>query len=213
MANFYHRHISPRMIDALCGSPAISRQRAKVVPRAEGRVLEVGFGSGTNLPFYDSTKVEHLFALEPDPYMRKLADKRLAASPLKAIEFLDLPGEEIPLEDASVDTVVVTFTMCTIPDIAAAAAQMRRVLKPGGQLLFAEHGRHASAGVQAWQRRIEPMWKPMADGCHITRHPPSILEAAGFRTEHEEGVPPGAPIINAVLGFATYQYWGFARPA
>ncbi|MGD2132660.1 MAG: class I SAM-dependent methyltransferase [Maricaulaceae bacterium] len=213
MTSFYHRHISPRMINLICGAPMISKQRAKVVPAAEGRVLEVGFGSGTNLPFYDPSKVEHLFALEPDPHMRKLAKKRLEAHPLKSMEFLDLPGEEIPLEDASVDTVVVTYTMCTIPDVDAAAGQMRRVIKPGGKLLFVEHGRDCDPRAARFQERIEPIWKPLADGCHLTRNPAQTLFNAGFVVSHEEGLPSGAPIMTTLMRFGAYHYWGSAKPA
>ena len=191
----------------------VGRMREKVVPAAEGRVLEVGFGSGRNLPYYDADKVERLFALEPDPNMVRLARGRLAASPIAAVEILGLAGEAIPLEDASIDTVVVTYTLCTIPDVAAALAQMRRVITPGGRLLFVEHGRHARPRVAALQRRIEPAWTPLADGCHLTRHPPSLLAEAGFRVAHEEGTPPHAPIAGALAPFAAYHYWGAARPA
>lgn len=209
MPNFYDRHIGPRVVDFACGGPPIRAQRMKVVPEAEGRVLEVGFGSGRNLRFYDPGKVELLFALEPDDHIRKLARRRIAQSPLK-IEFLDLPGEEIPLADASVDTVVITFTLCTIPGVAQAVEQMRRVLKPGGRLLFAEHGLGPDDKTRRLQRRVEPYWKPLAGGCHLTRRPPDVLQANGFKVEHQEAWPE-APVMNALLPFATYQYWGSAR--
>lgn len=213
MTSFYDRYVTPRMIDLVCGSRMIGRQRARVVPAAEGRVLDVGFGAGANLPFYDPARVERLFALEPDPEMVKLARRRLAESPIAEVEVLASPGEEIPLEDASVDAIVLTYALCTIPDAAAAAAEMRRVLKPGGRLLFAEHGRHPKPGPRKLQERLEPLWSKLSGGCHLTRRPPSLLDAAGFRTEHEEGPPPRAPVTNAVAGFAVYHYWGSARPA
>lgn len=207
----WRTHIEPRMVDLACGAGLVRRQRRLVTPHAEGRVLEVGFGSGRNLPFYDPSKVSHLFALEPDAHMRALAADRVSASPLE-ITFLDLPGEEVPLEDASVDTVLVTYALCTIPDAAAAAAQMRRVLKPGGKVLFAEHGRAPGAATRFVQRAVEPVWSAMGGGCKLTRRPPDIFEAAGFTVAGEEAFAPGAPLENTLLRFAAYQYWGAAVP-
>ena len=181
--SFYENHILPHLIGFACATPQIMKQRSLVVPAAEGRVLEIGFGSGTNLGFYDPVKVDHLFALEPSEGMRRKAAKAVDASPL-GIEWLGLPGEEIPLDDHSVDTVVLTYTACTIPDAATALKQMRRVLKPGGKLLFSEHGAAPDEAVAKWQRRIEPIWKPMAGGCHLTRKPDQMIEEAGFRIEH-----------------------------
>src|ERR1700685_1885295 len=134
----YDHYILPRFLNAAMSTKPIRYQRRKVVPRAEGRVLEVGFGSGHNLPFYDAAKVSHIWALEPASEMRERAAERVAASPIP-LEFLDLPGEQIPLEDESADTVLITYTLCTIPDVMAALAQMRRVLKPNGRMIFCEH--------------------------------------------------------------------------
>ena len=178
--SFYHEHILPQLIAFTCSQPQVMKKRSQVVPAAEGRVLEVGFGSGTNLEFYDPVRVERLFALEPSRGMRRKAQGAVDRSPLD-IEWLDLPGEEIPLDDASVDTVVLTYTACTIPDVEAALAQMRRVLKPGGKLLFSEHGQAPDPGVAKWQRRIEPVWKPIAGGCHLTGKPDALIAQAGFR--------------------------------
>ncbi len=203
--SFYDDHVLPHLIGIACATPQIMKQRSLLVPAAEGRVLEVGFGSGTNLGFYDPTKVERLFALEPSEGMRRKAAKAVSASPLD-IEWLGLPGEEIPLEDDSVDTVVLTYTACTIPDAAAALAQMRRVLKPGGRLLFSEHGAAPDAGVAKWQGRIEPVWKVLAGGCHLTRKPDQMIEAAGFRIEDlTAGYLPKSP------KFAAFNYAGSAR--
>ncbi|TGY90774.1 class I SAM-dependent methyltransferase [Marinicauda algicola] len=205
--SFYHEHILPHLIALTCSQPQIMKKRSQVVPAAEGRVLEVGFGSGTNLEFYDPVRVERLFALEPSKGMRRKARDAVDKSPLE-IEWLDLPGEEIPLDDASVDTVVLTYTACTIPDVEAALAQMRRVLKPGGKLLFSEHGRAPDPGVAKWQRRIEPVWKPIAGGCHLTRKPDALIAQAGFRIARmEEGYLPKSP------KFAAYNYAGAAVPA
>ncbi len=202
--SFYENHILPHLIGFACATPQIMKQRSLVVPAAEGRVLEVGFGSGTNLGFYDPIKVDRLFALEPSEGMRRKAARAVDASPLD-IEWLGLPGEEIPLDDDSVDTVVLTYTACTIPDAAAALKQMRRVLKPGGQLLFSEHGAAPDEAVAKWQRRIEPVWKPMAGGCHLTRKPDEMIEAAGFKIDRMT-----ADYLPKAPKFAAFNYAGSA---
>jgi ubiquinone/menaquinone biosynthesis C-methylase UbiE len=203
---FYHTHVLPYLIDVACSQPQIMKKRRQLIPAASGRVLEVGFGSGTNLGFYDACKVERLFALEPSTGMRRRAGRALAKSPLD-IEWLELPGEEIPLDSASVDTVVLTYTACTIPGVDAALREMRRVLKPGGRLLFSEHGAAPDAGVARWQRRIEPLWKPLAGGCHLTRRPDTLIAQAGFQIDSmEAGYLPKSP------RFAAFNYAGSARP-
>jgi len=203
--SFYQNHILPHLIGVACATPQIMKQRSLLVPAAQGRVLEVGFGSGTNLGFYDPAKVDHLFALEPSEGMRRKAAKAVKASPLD-IDWLDLPGEEIPLEDDSVDTVVLTYTACTIPDAAAALAQMRRVLKPGGRLLFSEHGAAPDPGVAKWQGRIEPVWKVMAGGCHLTRKPDEMIRQAGFTIDRMT-----ADYLPKSPKFAAFNYAGSAQ--
>src|SRR5262249_6934725 len=136
---FYDRHILPRLLESAMSTKPISYQRRKVVPRAEGRVLEVGFGAGHNLPFYDTAKVKSIWALEPAAEMRARAGARAAASPIP-LEFLGLPGEQIPLDSEAADSIVITYTMCSIPDVRKALGEMRRVLKPGGRMFFCEHG-------------------------------------------------------------------------
>lgn len=203
----YERHILPFMINLSCGAPPILKQRAKVVPEAEGRVLEIGMGSGHNLSFYDPDKVEMVFGLEPSEGMRRKAQPNLAKSPVK-VEWLDLPGEEVPLEDDSVDTVVLTYTLCTIPDFRAALSQMRRVLRPHGRLLFCEHGEAPDESVRRWQARINPLWKKVAGGCNLNRPIPTCLEEAGFRIEQLETMYlPKTPRI------AAFNYWGRATIA
>ncbi len=203
----YDRYVLPYMINLSCGAPPILKQREKVVPHAEGRVLEIGMGSGINLSFYNPDKVEMVYGLEPSEGMRQKAKANLDKSPVP-VEWLDLPGEEVPLEDKSVDTVVLTYTLCTIPDSSAALAQMRRVLKPGGALLFCEHGEAPDESVQRWQARVNPFWKKVAGGCNLNRPIPRNLEDAGFRIDQLETMYlPSTPKI------AGFNYWGRATIA
>ncbi len=201
---FYDDKILPLLIDAGCGAEPIGKQRQKVVPHASGRVLEIGMGSGLNIPFYDPAKIEKVWGLEPSAGMRRRAAPRADRAGFE-IEFLDLPGEEIPLDDDSVDTVLLTYTLCTIPDFRSALAQMRRVLKPGGRLLFSEHGAAPDPGVRRWQDRINPLWKKIAGGCNLNRDIPGSLEEAGFRIGKLDTMYlPKTPRI------AAFQYWGDA---
>jgi ubiquinone/menaquinone biosynthesis C-methylase UbiE len=201
---FYHEHILPHMINLACGSKPITRQRQKVVPAAEGRILEIGMGSGLNIQHYDPQKVEKLWGLEPSHGMRDKARHRVETAPFE-LEWLDLPGEEIPLDKNSVDTVVLTYTLCTIPDWHTALQQMRRVLKPGGKLLFSEHGKAPDEAVRRWQDRINPLWMKIAGGCHVTRDIPGLLAEGGFEVGQIDTMyMPSTP------KFAGFTYWGYA---
>ena len=201
---FYDRHILPRLLNAAMSAKPITYQRRKIVPRAEGRVLEIGFGAGHNLPFYDSSKVSHIWALEPAKEMRERAKERVAASPI-TLEFLDLPGEQIPLDTATADTVLVTYTLCTIPEVQRALGEMRRVMKPEGRMLFCEHGEAPDEGVRRWQSRLTPVWKAIGGGCHLGRAIPGLIRDAGFRIDSMETMYlPGTP------RFAGFNYWGAA---
>lgn len=203
--SFYERRILPRLLDAAMNTKPIMYQRRKVVPLAEGRVLEIGMGAGQNLAFYDPSKVTHLWGLEPSLEMCARARQRAAGLPI-SLDFLDLSAEEIPLEDQSADTVLVTYTLCTIPDVSRALMGMRRVLKPGGRLIFCEHGRAPDAGVRRWQDRITPIWKTVAGGCHLGRPIPELIREGGFAIEQMETMYlPSTPRI------AGYNYWGVAR--
>ncbi len=205
--NPYSLYIEPMLVDLACSAGPIQHQRRKVAPRAKGRILEVGAGSGHNFPHYDPDAVDMVFALEPSDAMRKRARKRLAAAPFE-IKWLDLPGEEIPLDDRSVDTVLITYTMCTIPDVASALEQMRRVLKPDGELIFCEHGAAPDPNVRKWQERINPVWKKIAGGCNLQREIPDLLTGAGFAlSELDQMYLPKTP------KFAGFNYWGVARHA
>ena len=201
---FYENRVLPLLLEAACGAAPIGKQRQKVVPQASGRILEIGMGSGLNIPHYDPSRVEYVWGLEPSAGMRRKAAPRVARAPFE-IEWLDLQGEEIPLDDDSVDTVLLTYTLCTIPDFRAALAQMRRVLKPGGVLLFSEHGVAPDEGVRRWQERVNPVWKKIAGGCNLNRDIPTALQGAGFKIDTLDTMYlPKTPKI------AAFQYWGHA---
>lgn len=192
------------MIDLACGSKPTRKQREKIVPRASGDILEIGFGSGLNLPHYDRDKVRHIWGLEPSAGMRKIAAEPIVESGLE-VELIELPGEEIPLDDNCVDTILITYTLCTIPDVASALDGMRRVLKPDGQLLFCEHGKAPDAKVVKWQERLNPAWKKLAGGCNMNRDIPKTLVASGFEIDDDNRMY--IPGIKAL----SYNYWGAAR--
>ncbi len=201
--SFYENHVLPHVINCACGMPAIEKQRSKVVPQAYGKVLEIGMGSGLNLKHYDAAKVEMVWGLEPSGGMRRRAQKNLSNSDV-TVQWLDLPGESVPLDDDSADTVVLTYTLCTIADYQTALAEMRRVLKPDGVLLFSEHGESPDENVQRWQRRVNPIWSKLAGGCNLNRQIPELLEDAKFKIEDLQQHYVKGPKV------ATYQYYGHA---
>jgi ubiquinone/menaquinone biosynthesis C-methylase UbiE len=164
-------------------------------------------GGALNLPFYDPGKVEFVWGLEPSEGMRNLARKSLQRSPIE-VKWIALPAGEIPLDDESADTVLLTYTLCTIPDWQTALQQLRRVLKPGGKLIFCEHGAAPDETIRRWQARLNPAWKKIAGGCHLDRPIPEYIEAGGFGiTEMDSAYLPGVPRI------AGFNYWGSARKA
>ena len=200
---WYDDKALPVLTNLACGTKPTRKQREKIVPLASGDVLEVGFGSGLNLPFFDRGKVTKLWGLEPSTGMRKLADKRIKDSGID-VQLIDLPGEEIPLQDNSVDTVLVTYTLCTIPDALSALDGMRRVLKPGGRLLYCEHGKAPDNSVQRWQERLNPTWKRFAGGCNMNRDIPELLGRAGFSIVDDNRMYiPGLRALS-------YNFWGSA---
>jgi len=203
--SFYDRRVLPWLIELCMRNKEARRYRERMIPLATGRVLEVGVGSGLNLPFYGAG-VRHLYALEPSPELRKMAGRRTKGTRF-AVEFLDRSAEEIPLERGSVDTVVTTWTLCTIPDAIGALREMRRVLKPGGVLLFVEHGLAPDPGVRAWQDRLNPLWNRIGGGCNLNRKIDMMIIESGFRldeleTEYAKGLKP-----------MSFMYRGRARPA
>ncbi|HCK83546.1 MAG TPA: SAM-dependent methyltransferase [Hyphomonadaceae bacterium] len=203
--SFYSRYILPAFITCACGAKPIRYQRAKIVPRATGVVLELGFGAGLNLPYYDATKVSRVYALEPEEGMLALARKVARRAPLP-VEILPERAEEISLAPASIDTVLVTYSLCTIPDAVSALTGARRVLKPGGKLLFCEHGLAPDEKVRRTQAGVEKWWKPIAGGCHLTRDIPALVRAGGFHIEDMESM-----YLPSTPRFAGYNYWGSAR--
>ena len=182
---FYDDKILPHLINKACSMGNVMKLRKQLIPRARGIVLEIGMGSGTNLSFYNIHSVDKLWGLEPSIGMRRKAASNLGRSLLQ-VDWLDLPGEQIPLPDNSVDTVVLTFTLCTIPDWKAALMQMHRVLKADGRLLFLEHGLSPTPAVRRWQHRITPAWKCIAGGCHLNRPVLKLLQEGGFKVQKVE---------------------------
>lgn len=205
-STWYDRHILPVALDFACGLPMVGRQRQLIVPLAQGRVLEVGIGTGLNMRYYDKNRVTKIVGLDPALELHPLARERIAQAGLE-VELLGLSAESIPLPDASFDTVLMTYTLCTIPDPLAALREMRRVLAPGGQLLYCEHGRAPDASVQRWQERLQPLWGKLAGGCHLGRDIAALLRAAGFQLPdlHTGYLPGPRPM--------TFHYWGVARAA
>jgi len=202
--SFYDERILPHLINLACSSKPTRKQREKIVPLAEGDVLEIGFGSGLNLPFYDSARVRKIWGLEPSRGMRRKAQPAVDESELN-VEFIDLPGEEIPLEADSVDTVLVTYTLCSIPDAIAALEGMRRVLKPGGRLLYCEHGVAPDENVRRWQSRLNPAWSKFSGGCNMNRDILDLITKAGFEITNDERMYiPGAKMLS-------YNFWGSAK--
>jgi ubiquinone/menaquinone biosynthesis C-methylase UbiE len=203
---FYRDHIYPHVVRVLGNPRPIRKIRQGIVPLAQGKVLEIGVGSGVNFPHYDPARVDKVYALEPNPGMIRLADTQRRRTNLN-VEFLDLPGERIPLENESVDTVVSTFTLCTIPGVAEAIRGIARVLRPGGRLLFFEHGLSPDARVQRWQRWSEPLAHWLFDGWHVTRDIPSVITQGGFKIEQMK-----ATYIAPFPKAWSYCWWGIATP-
>ena len=201
----YNKYILPKFINCACGSKQIDYQRGKLVPYAKGIVLDIGIGSGLNIPFYNKSNINHLYGLDPSPELLEIAIKVAKTHELD-IEFLECGAESIPLADDSIDTIVITYTMCTIPDISLSNAEMFRVLKPNGKLLFCEHGIAPDESVAKWQKIINPVWNKIAGGCNLNRDIPRLIKSSGLKiSEIEEMYLPSTP------KFAGYNYWGVAE--
>jgi ubiquinone/menaquinone biosynthesis C-methylase UbiE len=201
---FYQNQIVPLLINWAMRQRNFAAYRSRIIPAAEGRVLEIGIGSGLNLPFY-SHNVAHVIGLEPSPKLLAIA-RRAQRTGRGSVEFIEGSAEAIPLQDASVDTVVTTWTLCSIPDAPRALRDMRRVLRPGGRLLFVEHGRAPDANVVWWQDRLTPAWKRLGGGCHLNRAIGTLIEGADFQFDRiETGYMRGPKPM-------TFMHEGCARP-
>lgn len=189
-ATFYQSRIMPYFVHGGCSMAAFARMRERIIPKAHGVVAEIGFGSGLNLPYYDSTKVNRLIGIDPDQAMLGIARKRLPEFSMP-IELVEGRADALPLPDASVDTAVVTYALCTIPDPASGLREIRRVLKTGGRLLFIEHEKSASPWRGRWQDGLNGAWGRIAGGCHLNRSPLQLIEEAGFviRVQQQERFP------------------------
>ena len=203
--NWYERNVLPYLIDLACGTRPTQKQRLKVIPLAQGRVLEVGIGTGLNMPFYDKARVRSIVGVDPALRMHRLALRRIRDSGL-SVQLIGLSAETLAAENASFDTVVSTCTLCTIPEPLSALREMRRVLVPGGKLLFSEHGLAPDPEVRVWQRRLQPWWGRVSGGCMLDRDIPALLAQAGFKPAVQQRYIPGPR-------FVSYHYWGEAVAA
>jgi SAM-dependent methyltransferase len=207
MNGFWDKHIVPRLIGCCCRQPAVMRDRAKVVPKASGDVLELGCGGAANLECYDWARVKTLSGIDPSPELLDRAQAELAQQGHKA-NFIPGIAEALPFASHSFDCVVTTFTLCSVKDTAAALSEAKRVLKPGGRLLFVEHGLAPDASPARWQDHIEPVWKHIAGGCHLTRPVTQAISAAGFVTEATQG-----HYLRRTPRWLGWVEWGEARLA
>ena len=203
--SWYDRTLLPYLTDLACGGKPFRKQRLKVIPKAEGRVLEVGIGTGLNMPFYDRTRIKSIVGVDPALEMHPRALRRIREAGIE-VTLVGLSAEKLPVEAAGFETVVCTYTLCTIKDPVAALREMRRALVPGGRLLFSEHGRAPDENVLKWQRRLQPYWGKISGGCVLDRDIPALLEQAGFKPDVQSRYIPGPRILS-------FHYWGEAVAA
>jgi SAM-dependent methyltransferase len=207
MTSWWDQHIMPRLIGCACSQPPIMKHRAMVVPHASGDVLELGAGGGINAAFYDAAKVSSLTGIDPSPPLLDRANAAWAGGALRA-DIRAGVAEDLPFSNGQFDTVVTTFTLCSVCDPAQALSEARRVLKPGGQLLFLEHGSAPDPGPRRWQRRLEPLWKRMAGGCHLTRPVADAIGGSGFALTERNG-----HYLEKTPRFVGWVEWGRAVPS
>ena len=204
--SFYEKYILPRFLNCACASEPITYQRKKVVPLAEGKILEVGIGSGLNLPFYDKSKIEEIWGIDPSEELNAMA-KKVAIEECVNVNFITSSAEDIPFPSDYFDTVLITYTMCTIPSVLQANKEIRRVLKHNGKMIFCEHGVSPDENIKKWQKRLNSIWGKIAGGCNINRNIPMLIKSSGFKiVEMDEMYLPKTPRI------AGYNYWGYAKP-
>ncbi len=201
----YQKYILPKLTHYICGLEPLMKQREKVVPLAEGKVLEIGIGSGLNMPYFSAERVQHVWGLDPSPEMLALARENTGTVGFD-VEFIEAGAEEIPLDDGIADSILLTYTLCTIPQTFPALKEIHRVLGWHGKLIFCEHGVAPDENVKLWQDRLNPVWKRIGGGCNLNRPIPSLLKGAGFEIQEMESMylPGWKP--------ASFNYWGTATP-
>ena len=199
---FYDKYILPTFLNCACGTKPMQYQRKKIVPFAKGEVLEIGIGSGLNLPFYDLDKINKIWGLDPSEELNSMA-KKVARDIDVDVDLIIGGAEEIPLPENSIDTILLTYTLCTIPKVKDSIKEIERVLKPSGSMLFCEHGLAPDEKVAKWQQRLNPYWKKIAGGCNLNRDIPKIIQDSSFKiTKLETMYLPSTP------KFAGFNYWG-----
>ena len=204
IGSLYNKYLVPKILDVCCSTKPIKYQRNKIVPHAKGVVLEIGIGSGLNLPFYNSSTVKKIYGLDPSEELNEIARKNASSTQLD-IDFIISGAEEIKLPSNSVDTVLITYTLCTIPEFNSALREIKRVLRNDGIMLFCEHGLAPDKNVKKWQNRINPLWGKLFGGCNINRNIPHIIQDSGLNIKKlEQMYLPSTPKIVA------YNYWGVA---
>jgi len=203
--SLYNKYILPKFLNCACGSKPINYQRQKVVPLAKGKVLDIGIGSGLNIPFYNSDKIDQVIGIDPSHELIELA-KELANDSKASIELVIGSAESIPYPDNFFDTVLVTYTMCTIPNVSIANKEIWRVLKDDGRLIFCEHGLAPDKKISKWQNRIDPFWGKIAGGCHLNRDIQKLITDAGFSFESLDKM-----YLPSTPKFAGYNYWGVGK--
>ena len=200
----WSRFIQPRIISFACGTKPFMIQRTKIIPFAKGNVLEIGIGSGLNIPLYDTDLVKKIVGVDPSAAMHSLAKERINESPV-SIEFISADAAEIPLQGQSIDTIVCTYTLCSVSNPQQVLKEVKRLLKPGGKFLFSEHGNAPDESVVKFQHKLEPIWKFLADGCHLTRSIPDLLDESDMKIDKIETM-----YLPKTPRFVGYNYWGMA---
>ena len=204
IGSMYNKYVVPKLLDVCCSTKPIKYQRNKIVPHAKGEVLEIGIGSGLNLPYYNKSSVKKVYGLDPSEELNEIALKNASEINLD-IDFIISGAEEIKLPSKSIDTVLITYTLCTIPEFKIALKEIKRVLKDDGIMLFCEHGLAPDKNISKWQNRINPLWGKLFGGCNINRNIPHIIQESGLNIKKlEQMYLPSTPKIVA------YNYWGVA---
>ena len=204
IAKLYEKHVLPKILDACCSTKPVNYQRNKIVPDAKGKILEIGIGSGINIPFYNKANVEKIYGLDPSEELNNIAQKKAINNNVE-IDFLLNGAEEIPLPSNSMDTILITYTLCTIQDLESSLKEIKRVMKDDGVMLFCEHGIAPDENVMKWQNRVNPLWGKLFGGCNINRNIPEIIQSSGFKLNSlDQMYLPSTPKIVG------YNYWGKA---